>query len=188
VDASGVVLWTADGIAICANAYDQMNPRLAADGYGGAIIVWEDYRGGNSDIYVQRVNASGVVQWATNGVAICTAANGQDSPRIVSDGSGGAIVTWEDYRGINYDIYAQRIDASGVIQWTAGGIGVCTAENTQSLPEIGSDGSGGAVLAWQDYRSGTSDIYVQRLNASGAACGRRTESPSAWRGTISPIR
>jgi hypothetical protein len=169
VDASGAVLWEADGIVVCAAAYDQMNPRLIADGSGGAIIAWEDGRGGNYDIYAHRVDASGVVQWAANGVGICLAANNQESSRIVSDGSGGAIITWEDYRGGNYDIYAQRVAASGVVQWTADGVAVCMAASAQSLPEIGSDGSGGAVIAWQDYRGGTSDIYVQRLNGSGAA-------------------
>ncbi len=169
VDASGAVLWTVDGVAISTAALDQMNPRLVSDGSGGAIIVWEDYRGGNYDIYAQRVSALGVVQWAADGILICSAANSQDFAGIVSDGSGGAIVAWEDYRGGNYDIYAQRVNASGVAQWAVNGVGVCMAENTQSLPVIGSDGSGGAVIAWQDYRGGTSDIYTQRLNGSGTA-------------------
>ncbi|MDD4858378.1 MAG: hypothetical protein PHD74_09780, partial [Candidatus Krumholzibacteria bacterium] len=169
VDANGAILWVADGIVICAAASDQMVPHLIADGSGGAIITWEDYRGGSHDIYAQRVNASGVVQWTTDGVAICLAANSQESSGIVSDGSGGAIITWEDYRGGNYDIYAQRVNASGAVQWTANGAAVCTATNSQSHPAISSDGSGGAVVTWQDYRSGSSnDIYAQRLNASGA--------------------
>jgi hypothetical protein len=57
-----------------------------------------------------------VVQWLANGVPISTAANYQQSPTIVSDGGGGAIITWFDYRsGTNYAIYAQRIDASGAL-------------------------------------------------------------------------
>jgi hypothetical protein len=169
VDGSGAVMWAADGVAVCTDAHDQMNPHLTADGSGGAIITWEDDRGGNSDIYAQRVDAGGIPQWAADGVAICTAANDQDSPGIVTDGWGGAIITWEDYRGGNYDIYAQRVDASGAVQWAADGAAVCAATNTQSLPDISSDGSDGAVIAWQDYRSGTSDIYVQRLNGGGTA-------------------
>ncbi len=183
VNASGAVLWVADGVAICAAAYDQINPHLAADGSGGAIIAWEDSRGGSYDIYAQRVDASGVVQWATNGVAICSAANSQDFSGIVSDGLGGAIIAWDDYRGGNYDVYAQRVDASGVVQWTADGAAVCMAASTQSLPSIGSDGSGGAVIAWQDYRGGTSDIYAQRLNGSGAALWTTDGVPLCTAGT-----
>ncbi len=34
---------------------------------------------------------------------------------IVSDGVGGAIVAWSDLRSGNYDIYVQRITATGAI-------------------------------------------------------------------------
>ena len=43
----------------------------------------------------------------------------------MSDGAGGAIITWEDGRRhdapLDSDIYAQRIDASGMVHWTADG-------------------------------------------------------------------
>ena len=40
----------------------------------------------------------------TGNVPISTAANEQYYPQLVSDGEGGAIVTWVDYRSGNYDI------------------------------------------------------------------------------------
>ena len=80
-------------------------------------------------------------------VALCTAANDQGPPMIVSDGAGGAIVTWEDFRsGTNWDIYAQRVSAAGVPQWTANGVALCTAANTQGSPMIVSDGAGARSL------------------------------------------
>ncbi len=139
---------------------------------GGAIVAWQDARGGsNNDIYAQRVNASGVVQWTADGIALCTAGYSQSFPQIVPDGSGGAIVTWEDHRAGGYgDIYAQRVDASGGVQWTTDGVAVCTAANDQESPQIVSDGAGGGIIAWQDYRGGTGyDAYAQRVSASGEA-------------------
>ncbi|BBJ24643.1 hypothetical protein [Candidatus Nitrotoga sp. AM1P] len=54
------------------------------------------------------------MQWNANGVAISTAANYQFNQTIISDGSGGAIITWSDIRsGASWDIYAQRIGANG---------------------------------------------------------------------------
>jgi Secretion system C-terminal sorting domain len=172
IDASGVVQWSADGVAICTATGDQSNPMVVGDGSGGAIITWQDYRGGsNYDIYAQRIGASGVVQWSADGVAICTATGNQYSPMIVGDGSGGAVITWQDYRGGgSYDIYAQRIGASGVVQWSANGVAICTATGNQSYPTIVSDGSGGAIVTWYDYRGGTTqDIYAQHISASGVA-------------------
>jgi predicted lipoprotein with Yx(FWY)xxD motif len=170
VNASGVVQWTATGVALCTATGDQWSPMITSDGAGGAIVTWYDYRSGNSDIYAQRLNASGTPQWTANGVAICTAAADQQLPQITSDGTGGAIVTWTDFRsGSNTDIYAQRLNASGAVQWTTDGVALCAATNSQSSPTIISDGAGGAIVTWTDYRSGTNyDIYAQRVNASGA--------------------
>jgi hypothetical protein len=168
VNASGAVQWAADGVALCTATGNQNSPTIVSDGSGGAIVTWDDYRSGLSDIYVQRVNASGAVQWTANGVALCTATGFQEFPTIVSDGSGGAIVTWQDARSGNRDIYTQRVNASGAVQWTANGGALCTATGDQYIPTIVSDGSGGAIVTWQDYRSGSPDIYVERVNASGA--------------------
>src|SRR3989304_788331 len=62
---------------------------------------------------------------------ICTAPGYQYNPTIVSDGIGGAIITWFDFRNGDYDIYAQRINASGDVQWTADGVPICTATGSQ---------------------------------------------------------
>jgi hypothetical protein len=171
VNAWGVAQWTADGVAICTATGNQGSPTIVSDGAGGAIITWYDSRSGTSDIYTQRVNAAGAVQWAADGAAICTATSDQLNPTIVSDGAGGAIITWYDYRSAtNYDIYAQRVNAVGAVQWTANGVAICTATGNQVSPTIVSDGAGGAIITWQDYRSATSyDIYAQRVSAAGAA-------------------
>jgi len=91
--------WVQDGVAICTATGGQGFPRITSDGAGGAIVTWYDHRSGKGDIYAQRVNASGAIQWAANGVILCTATAVQEYPKIISDGAGGAIVTWWDLRG-----------------------------------------------------------------------------------------
>src|SRR5216117_3092139 len=86
-------------------------------------------------------------------VPLCTAAADQRFPTIVSDGAGGAIVTWTDQRdtiATGSDIYAQRVNAAGVPQWAANGVALCTAANDQVAPTIASDGAGGAIATWTD--------------------------------------
>ena len=135
-------------------ANDRINPASVGDGAGGAIIVWQDKRSGsNVDIYAQRVNANGDVQWTANGVAICSADSDQVSPAIVRDGNGGAIIAWQDKRSGSYDIYAQRVNAAGALQWSPStGVPVCTAAFDQVNIAMVSDGNGGALLTWEDYR------------------------------------
>jgi hypothetical protein len=168
VNGLGVPQWTADGVAVTTATDSQTRPCVVSDGSGGAIVAWEDYRagGGTSSIYVQRVSAAGAPQWTANGVALATG-NYKANSKIVSDGAGGAVVSWEDFRAGNYDVYARRINASGVPQWTADGVALCTAVNNQQ--EIGnvSDGAGGAILTWKDFRSGQFNIYARRINSAG---------------------
>ena len=99
--------------------------------------------------------------WPSNplvNVPLCTASGDQTTPTIVSDEAGGVIVTWADNRSGNREIYAQRISADGVLQWTADGVALCTASGDQANPVITRDGSGGAIVTWHDIRGGNYDI------------------------------
>ena len=176
VDSAGAPQWVADGVAISTAASNiddgRGSPQLVPDGAGGAIIAWNDYRGGlgTPDIYAQRVDSAGVPQWTAGGVPVSAAAGSQYNPRLVTDGAGGAIIVWNDRRsGTRYDIYAQRIDGAGVPQWTVDGVAICTAEGNEPRdPRLVADGAGGAIIAWQDFRNGTSrDIYAQRVDSAG---------------------
>ena len=164
--------WSSDSTInnpICTASGYQQAPQLVDDGSGGAIIVWEDSRFFNDDnIYAQLISSDGYPAWTIDGVAVCSATDDQVTPQIAIDGSGGAIVVWQDHRTGNADIYAQRIDNNGINQWTADGIPICTATNQQFEPKIISDGNGGGIIVWKDYRSGLGyDIYAQRVDANG---------------------
>ncbi|MFC1933418.1 choice-of-anchor U domain-containing protein, partial [Chloroflexota bacterium] len=134
-----------------------------------AIIAWQDSRNDNYDIYAQRMNDSGIAQWTDNGTAICTAANTQSKSQLVFDGSGDAIIVWQDPRSFSgNDVYAQRMNASGIAQWTDNGTEISTATNSQLEPQLISDGSSGAIIAWQDSRNDNYDIYAQLVNQWGS--------------------
>ena len=168
VNSSGVAQWATNGVGICTASSYQRSPELTSDGSGGAIITWRDERGSTWDIYAQRVNSSGAVQWTTNGVAICPAAGNQSEPQLTGDGLGGAIITWSDDQGYpNIDIYAQCVNSSGVVQWATNGVATCTAANEQYSPQLASDGAGGAIITWRDWRSGNVDIYAQHVCGNG---------------------
>ncbi len=168
LDSAGIPKWQTNGVPICTESSNQSVPVLVEDGNGGAIISWKDLRNGNSDIFAQRVNNSGVIQWALNGIAVDTKTKDQLDPKIVEDGNNGAIITWQDSVSGNWDIYAQRINSSGVKQWSAGGVAVCTAANEQKNPKIATSGTGETIIVWQDKRNGNDyNIYAQKLNSGG---------------------
>jgi hypothetical protein len=171
VNSAGVVQWTADGVACCAISGNQQGPQIVTDNTGGAIVTWYDNRFSDNDIYAQRVNAAGSVQWASNGIAVCSATNHQQSPQIIDTPSGGAIIVWDDWRkGTDADIYIQKLDASGTVQWSpADGIAICNLSEDQYTPRLVADGGGGAIIAWSDRRNATDfDIYAQWIYSDGS--------------------
>ncbi len=170
VDGSGTVLWTPNGEAVCTATGSQFGPDLVSDGSGGAIFTWWDSRFGAYDIFAQRIGGSGTVLWDVDGAPVCTAANNQIYPQLLGDGMGGAIIAWTDYRAGLSDIYVQQVDSSGAAFWTANGVAICTATNNQQSPQLVSDGAGGAIITWHDYRSGSNyDIYTRRVDGAGNA-------------------
>ena len=111
VNSSGAVQWTLNGVPVCTDVFNQDTIAMISDGFGGAILTWQDYRSNNGfpDIYAQRISSAGTMLMIANGVSICNQAAAQRGPKLVSDGSGGAFITWADQRAGNYDIYTQRI-------------------------------------------------------------------------------
>ncbi|MDT8323322.1 MAG: hypothetical protein RRA94_04345, partial [Bacteroidota bacterium] len=157
---------------ICQEGSNQTAPRIVSDGAGGAIICWHDQRAPQAafDVYAQRIDKDGFVRWTVNGNVVTSAWNSQSKPEMVSDGAGGAIIAWTDTRDGNNDVYAQRIDGSGNVLWTADGVPVATDVTNEADPRLISDGRNGAIITWNAGTGGfppTSKIYAQRIDGSG---------------------
>ncbi len=168
VNALGATQWAVGGVPVCTASGTQYRQTIVPDGSGGAILAWQDHRGSDPDIYAQRLSASGVAQWTPDGVAVCAASSNQENPRADSCSAGRIVIAGEDSRGGSPCIYAQRMNSNGSASWVANGVALCTAAGGQSQPAVASDGTGGAIVSWIDYRGGTSGIYVRRVDASGA--------------------
>lgn len=173
VNGSGAMQWAANGVVVCNAGGSQSAIDMTDEGIsGGVIISWKDLRSGVSDIYAQKVDTNGAVQWASNGVAVTTANYPQVNPNAVGDGSGGAIIVWQDSVGGSWDIYSQKLNSGGIIQWPVNGVAVGTASNDQLSAKNISDGTGGCIYAWQDKRNTLDyDIYAHRILSDGTAAG-----------------
>ena len=228
VTAAGTAAWTPNGIAVRAVPGLQSNPAIAADGAGGAIVAWSEALPLSYEVLAQRLNASGVAQWAGIGVPIATftlggfpgvmgaASGGVDGAvflireqtyniladeivdalhvqkvdgsgalpwgpptlvcftgnqvaleRIIDDGSGGAFVAWSDNRDLITDVFIQHVGADGEVSWGTNGNVVCDAPGFQWIGGLTRSGSE-AFVTWSDRRNGQTDVYAQRVDATGA--------------------
>lgn len=170
INNNGIAQWTTNGVGLSVTNREQTNPKIISDGSGGAIVVWE-HTIATLEVYARRIDNTGAPQWTAGGVVICNSANNQESPILLPDGSGGAIMVWHDYRTAtnNADIYAQRVNSTGSVQWLANGVQLCNTAGNQLDPQIIADGNTGALISWRDYVTNANGCYMQRINNTGGS-------------------
>jgi hypothetical protein len=167
VNGSGAHVWVTD-VILCNAPNLQYYLSVVADGEGGAIVSWLDYRDGTANSYAQRVDALGALLWAGNGAVVCAHSASQNPPVATSDGAGGGIFVWTDERGADADIYGQRITGPGLAEWAPDGIPVLADTADQWDPAIISDGAGGAYVTWTDGRFSTDrNVWAQHIDPGG---------------------
>lgn len=196
INANGEKLWNPEGIPVCTHPTLQDDLNAIADEHGGVIVVWEDWRNGNQDIYAQRIDSTGTPLWESNGVPVYSGAGDQYDPVLIADGEGGAIFAWWDISTPDWNIFAQRLSADGEPMWHSpvGGVSnphdsapssaipICTASGNQGAPSVVTDGNGGAFFVWSDYRNDqgfytTAQLYAQRITGDGAALWQKDGIP-----------
>jgi hypothetical protein len=178
VDLTGSGLWTlpsAGGVLLAGGSSHTIDHvAMTTDGVGlssapkGAVVAWMELdTSTGEDIIARRITGGGAPQWASAGVLVCGASGEQDYPAIVQVGAGNVVIAWDDQRTPDRDLYAQKLNSSGVAQWLANGLPLCRAVGGQTTPRLVSDLAGGIIATWTDARSGVSRIYAQRLDLNG---------------------
>ena len=107
---NGNLAWSSAGVDVCKLSGEEYWYEISYDGFGGAFIVWPDFRSGDWDIYSQGISATGELRLEEDGKLICSATGTQKLPELVNDGEGGVFITWQDYRSGGWDVYAQCIE------------------------------------------------------------------------------
>jgi hypothetical protein len=168
VDTQGNLLWGANPVMVNGSIDRQEDPVGIGTTDGGVIVAWVDFRHEEAgDIYAQKLNANGELQWATEGLPLAVASNIQISINIIQDLSGGAYIIWEDQRNVNGDIYGVHLDADGDNLWTDNGMVVAGGAGEQNSHTFWEDGQGGGIMGYVSNPS-TKDIRACRVLSNGA--------------------
>lgn len=119
-------------VPICQEAGDQQTPQIYKRGTD-LIIVWEDNRHQDWDLYYQRVDIStGRLLLPAEGVPLVRLPGPQRHPELILDYFQNEIIAvWEDYRRIQGDIYLQRYNAEAKPLWEFTGRPLTTGPNHQ---------------------------------------------------------
>ena len=180
------------GSPVCVAPGDQS--RLSAVGYTGDSwclgvpstpvalmrVVWQDERDApinGSDVYFGEVHAC-MDSSSRTGSPVSNDLGNQSRPAEAISGlpscyygpTFASIVAWQDDRGLDSDIYAHRLPIfSAPSHWDSAGVRICGAPGDQTEPALVGNSRGGAVIGWVDRRSGSADIYAQRVDSAGVA-------------------
>ncbi|MEN8956604.1 MAG: SBBP repeat-containing protein, partial [Flavobacteriales bacterium] len=144
---------------------------------------------GSTDIFVQKLNASGNFVWARSfgwtGSDNVSSISVDGSGNVYTSGSFGGTIDFDPGSGVSklyskgsFDIFIQKLNASGNLVWAKSFGGTSSDYGTS----ISVDGSGNAYTTGSfsgtvDFdpgsgvsnltSNGSSDIFIQKLNASG---------------------
>lgn len=171
VQGDGELLWPQGGANLGLGVPGTI--RLVSDGASGVIVAWATWTSSATPLMAQRLNALGEELWDPQGVGV--ASHCYSAAGVVADGAGGAVLAWSDARTPDtyaVDVYAQRLDADGRALWDSSGVTLTTANLMQMNPKLVSDGGGGAIAVWDDFRGSLwypseRDIFAQRVSGDG---------------------
>ncbi len=152
------------------DACNQTYPGVAVDGSGASIVVWEDMRNGNEDIFMRRFDA----QCNPIGPELLVNDDGTDvhnrNAQVAMNDAGTAVVGWVDGRVTFSDIFIQRYNASGTPLGTNTHVNE-SAEGSQYGVELAVAPDDSFIVLWMDSIIDSYDVFIQRYDDNGMPLG-----------------
>ena len=147
------------------DAFVGYHPDVAVDVYGNGLVAWSEIVGSQQLIRARFLDGSGTTSTST--VNVSTLGDSQN-PRLVFDGSGNAIMVWEQYQNSMQTIWASRYLASVKTWSTPQQISDANPAGQASGPSVALDNAGNAIAVWTEGTgvSINSDVWVARYDVA----------------------
>ena len=249
LDAAGVPLWTANGIAVCTAGGQQTSPRVVSDNNGGMLVRWLDahvardrhllpararqrhdavhrqrrrgeHRGGQRHRTSRHLRTASAASspagsdlargrhrrlraahhqrrhrvLTANGVPVCTAVRPRGATCTWRPISAGGVIAWDESRILAnaHDFMLRRAYSPRVVTSWRQRLDRAFAVGQPDHSQLCSDGTGGAIIVFNDDRNGNTDTTRARERTSVGAAGREHPGtplqdqahggPTHWRG------
>ena len=162
--------WIFGGNVVCDTTDVRTAPKLVADGVGGVLAEWDDYRNGSyASTFAVRLGPDGSFApgWPKNGNRVSSLETQQNSyGAILADGAGGMYSAFESQTSSTNLAAIQHLgpDGSPAQGWSSQGA-ILNPADGQYYPTLASDGLGGAYVAWDNYAA--PGLYLQYYPGSG---------------------
>ncbi len=154
--------WTEPGIGDYispADGHEYNNPQVAMDGSGNAVVVWTQYDNVESLYRVFKSEYRGGILSDPATISLeGDEAGNAEYPQVAMDGSGNAVVVWEQYDNVEslYRVFKSEYRGGA---WTdpasisPAGDGAGDAD----YPQVAMDGSGNVIIVWEQEDQGVGE-------------------------------
>lgn len=163
-----------DGLLISSNNSDTWvtDFDLAVDQDTCAIVVFQDIRAGNNEVYAYRVSPSGQQLWGANGIRLSNSSGSADySPKVCVTTEGNAVVVWEESSTVE-KVILQKISPAGSKLWGSGIVMAGSgSQNYYMFPSVMSTTEDEVYVLWFKRGSSMYDpkhLYAQRIKSDGS--------------------
>ncbi|MCG3153493.1 MAG: hypothetical protein DKINENOH_00081 [bacterium] len=161
----GIFPWPLGGIP----TYTGGPIAMAIDSKGGAIIAGIHFNSQppnfDAEGRIQRMDSTGKLLWGEGGKIFTPDADVKTIPRIVADGAGGALVTWDDTTNSVRQRFVARYDSDGNRLWKTPGFRIWY--HSTMAPTIISNGKGSMIWLVVDFNTPAGDLFAFRVDSSG---------------------
>ncbi len=149
------------------------------------VVVWEDWRNGNADIYAQIYDSLGTTKGINFRINDNIGSSNQLGVSVSMSDSGSFVVVWEDWRNGDADIYGQLYDSNGSPVGSNFKVNANFNSSSQQRPTISSDSLENFIVVWEDWRDGNASIYGKIYDGAGNSLVEdfkisKGEKPSVW--------
>lgn len=174
ISSEGKFIWGQEGKLLTTKRGQNSYPQF--DIFNRNIFVtWVNDFENDRNIYAQLFDLKGNKLWKESGMPVIEFEGDQFGQKVVSDKRGNFIIAWIDRRFTKQfgNIYAQKLNSRGEIQWTESGIDLGTYSNSEkSYLNLVPDEQGGAIAIFKDKREKKSEIFGQKIYSTGTYAGQ----------------
>jgi hypothetical protein len=144
---------------------------------GRLVVTWENYAVAGSSIQMRIYSAIGTSVLGPTVVNTDVGPVNHWEPSVAIQPIGGFLITWEDYRNTQADVFARQFAGDGSAMGSDFGLVPPGPEALpQYTPRVAYSSIAGYVIAWVDLRLGQ-EIYMQQFSpTSGLISGNRLVS------------
>jgi prepilin-type N-terminal cleavage/methylation domain-containing protein len=164
-DLTGTTTWpTAKNIISTPNSV--YAPVIALDNEDNIYLAYTAYESGVENVYLAKFSSSTNLLWQKQANRQATTSNQYDP--AIDLGGGYVYISWTDDRNSNPDIYAQKFNSNGIVQWSEDqriNIDIGTGIQRNSSLLINSGNKNFAV--WEDARNEDFAIYAAEFYDPG---------------------